>query len=168
MTKVETEVFIAAPCAKVWELVMDWSSYPSWNPYYARIEGDAKPGARLRVQIQTPGLPPATLKPTLWYLTPERYCSWHGNLLTSLVLDTEHYFELQPSGANGCRFRHGERFSGLAAKLFGGLIDRLVRPRFAAMNEALRARAEGQALTPTETTTPKLGAARAANPALGN
>ena len=142
MHKVETEVTIAAPAADVWRVLMDWPSYPEWNPNVRRIEGDARVGARLKVRLRNRPFLPIRLQPTLVYLTPERYLAWRGAVLGPFILEGERYFELIPTGPERCRMRIGERFTGLLTPAFGALLARIVEPSFVAMNEALRVRVE--------------------------
>lgn len=143
MRQIETTVEIAAPPAAVWRVLVDFPSYPAWNPFIRRVEGEARVGARLRVTVQPPGRRAMTFRPTLRVAEPGRELRWLGHLLLPGLFDGEHAFILEPSGA-GCRLRHEETFRGLLVPAFGAMLDDTARG-FAILNAALRQRAEGTA-----------------------
>jgi hypothetical protein len=139
--QIETTATIAASPARVWAVLTDFSSYPEWNPFVIAATGRAEPGARLRATIQVPSRRPMNFRPTVRVAEPGRELRWLGHLLVPGVFDGEHYFKIESAGA-GCRFVHGERFSGLLIGLMGAKFYDAVRQGFAAMNAALKARAE--------------------------
>jgi uncharacterized protein YndB with AHSA1/START domain len=55
MRSISTETVINAPCSTVWEILTDFASYPSWNPFIRRISGRVEAGGRLSVEIKPPG-----------------------------------------------------------------------------------------------------------------
>jgi hypothetical protein len=140
MRRIETVIDIAAPPAAVWRVLLDFASYPEWNPFIRRIEGEARVGARLRVTIQPPGRKPMTFRPTVCAAEPGRELRWLGRVLIPGLFDGEHAFVLEPSGA-GCRLRHEERFTGLLAGAFPGMLADTAKG-FEALNAALARRVE--------------------------
>ena len=50
-----TEIEIAAPVESVWRTLTDFASYPEWNPFLKRVEGNAAVGERLTVRAEAPG-----------------------------------------------------------------------------------------------------------------
>jgi hypothetical protein len=124
----------------VWEVLVDFASYPDWNPFVRRIEGVPVRGERLRVRIEPPGSRGATVKPRVEVAAPERKLEWVGHLLVPGLFDGRHSFEIEPVGDDRVRFVQREQFSGL---LVGLLLDEeSVRRGFDAMNRALAERAE--------------------------
>jgi len=161
MPKVETEITIAASCTSVWKLLLDFRSYPSWNPYIISLEGVPTVGSRLKARFHLTPLPPVTIEPTVVYNTPERYFSWRGAILGSLLLTGEHYFELQPLTPQRCLLRHGERFIGLTNTLLGPPSAKLIGIGIRRMNEALKTQVETkQGITQAATATPTAAASR--------
>lgn len=140
MRRIETAVDIAAPPAAVWRVLVDFASYPEWNPLIRRIEGEVRVGARLRVTIQPPGRKPMTFRPTVRAAEPGRELRWLGRVLIPGLFDGEHAFVLEPSGA-GCRLRHEERFTGLLAAAFPSMLADTAKG-FEALNAALARRVE--------------------------
>jgi hypothetical protein len=138
---IETQIDIEAPPEKVWAALLDFASYPSWNPFIPAISGEPAPGARLEVRLRPPGGAGMTVRPTVLEATPGRRLRWLGKLGVRGIFDGEHRFELEPLAGGRTRFTHAERFSGLLVPLLGGVL-RSTERGFRAMNDALKARVE--------------------------
>lgn len=145
MPAIDTSIDIAAPPSRVWAVLTDFAAYPAWNPFITRIAGVPEVGGRLVVTIQPPGRKAMMFRPVVLAAAPEVELRWRGRLLMPGLFDGEHVFHLRPAG-DGCRLDHGEVFTGLLAGLLGGTLP-ATRRGFVAMNEALKARAEGLAVT---------------------
>jgi len=124
----------------VWRVVVNFAAYPECNPFIRHIEGEARAGARLSITVQPPGGRPMSFKPTVLVADPGRELRWLGRVLVPGLFDGEHRLGLAATD-RGCRFVHGEMFRGLLVPLFGGMLDATAQG-FAAMNAALKARAE--------------------------
>jgi hypothetical protein len=147
MRHIETSVEIARPPVAVWRVLTDFPSYPAWNPFIRRIEGDARVGARLRVTVQPPGRKPMTFQPTVRAAEPARELRWLGRVLIPGLFDGEHAFVIEPVGG-GCLLRHEERFTGLLAGAFPGMLADTAKG-FEAHNAALKRQVESAARGPT-------------------
>lgn len=145
MSAIDTSIDIAASPSRIWSILTDFAAYPQWNPFITRIAGVPEVGGRLVVTIQPPGRKAMMFRPVVLAATPDVELRWRGRLLMPGLFDDEHAFRLSPAGG-GCRLDHGEVFSGLLASLLGGTLP-ATRRGFIAMNEALKARAEGIAAT---------------------
>ena len=130
----------AAPEA-VWRELADTASYPDWNPFVRKLEGDLEEGARLEVEIQPPDGRAMTFKPRVLAAKPGRELRWLGHLLVRGLFDGEHSFEIEPLDGGRTRFTQSERFSGLLVRPLGGGVGKTERG-FEAMNRALKSRAE--------------------------
>jgi hypothetical protein len=139
--EIRTEIVIAAPAERVWEVLTDFASYPDWAPMFNSISGKLQPGERLRVSFKNG----PTVNPVIAELQPARVLEWQGKLLVGGVFDGRHRFELQPQGDKTLLI-HSERFTGVLIPLFKRLIDK-TEQNFVAYNEALRARAEAAQAT---------------------
>ena len=115
---------------------------PAWNPFIRSIQGALTPGRRLAVEIAPPGKSKIALKPKLLKVEPERELRWLGGLPIPGLFEGEHSFMLDRT-AEGTRFHHAERFSGMLAGLImrGAMAD-ATRQGFEAMNLALKQEAE--------------------------
>src|ERR1700728_3382783 len=56
--RIETDIEINAPVARVWAILTDCARMPSWNPFITSISGDLTQGARLSVNIAPPPASP--------------------------------------------------------------------------------------------------------------
>jgi hypothetical protein len=137
----QTQVRIAAPASRVWQVLIDFPRYPEWNPFITEIEGVTEESARLRVRIQSPGRKPMTFKPTVIVVTRDRELRWLGHLYLPGLFDGEHSFRIEDKRRN-CRFHQSERFSGVLVRLFGAGVFEATERGFEAMNSALKVRVE--------------------------
>jgi hypothetical protein len=141
LKELRSEIDIAAPPARIWEILTDFESYPEWNPFILTLGGDLRQGAPLTVRIRPPGRRAMTLRPTVVALEPERELRWLGKLVVGGIFDGEHSHRLESADA-GTRYVQSERFSGILVPFTDGIL-RSTREGFEAMNSALKSRAEG-------------------------
>lgn len=141
--RIETEVEIGAPAARVWATLTDFARMPSWNPFITSISGTLVPGARLSVTIAPPGKSGMRFSPTVLAVRPDCELRWLGHLFIPGIFDGEHYFLLEPIGTGRTRFTQGEKFSGLLVGPLSGMLA-ATAAGFNAMNTALKREAEGQ------------------------
>jgi hypothetical protein len=140
MRRIATAVDIEAPAAAIWRVLIDFPSYPEWNPFIRRIVGEAKVGARLEITAQPAGRKPMTFRPTVRVADPDRELRWLGRVLLPGIFDGEHAFIIEPQ-TNGCRLRHEETFTGLLVAAFGAMLADTAQS-FVELNAALKRRAE--------------------------
>lgn len=141
MRAIGHSIEIDAPPDRVWAVLSDTASYPDWNPFIRRLEGELREGARLEVEIEPPGGRAMTFKPTVTAADAGRELRWLGHLLVRGLFDGEHRFQIEDLGDGRSRLTQSERFSGLLVRPFGGTLRKTERG-FEAMNRALKERAE--------------------------
>jgi hypothetical protein len=139
--RIQTEIEINAPAARVWALLTDFSRMPSWNPFIKSISGELRQAARLSVFITPPGKSGMRFKSTVLVVRPERELRWLGHLVISGLFDGEHYFLLEPLAESRTRLTQGENFSGIPVGLLGGALA-ATESGFKAMNAALKQEVE--------------------------
>jgi hypothetical protein len=143
MQHIQFEVEITASPLRVWRVLADFTAYPEWNPFVRAISGEQVVGSRLSVTIQPVGGKAMSFKPTLLAFDPQKELRWKGQLLMPGIFDGEHYFRLVETSAETVRVTQGEVFSGLLVPLvFRGSMRVGTERGFAALNQALKARAE--------------------------
>jgi hypothetical protein len=142
MHEITTEIEIEATAEKVWTILLDFPSYPEWNPFVRSITGIAKIGDRLAVFIQPPGARGMAFRPTVLTVMPGQELRWLGRLLLPLIFDGEHYFQITRLAPGRVRFVQGERFSGVLVPFAKSRLDGGTKAGFVAANQALKARAE--------------------------
>jgi hypothetical protein len=137
-----SEIVIDASPAQVWEIISEFGVYPEWNPFIRRISGQMRVGSKLEAFLQPPGGRGMTFRPTVLVVEPEREFRWIGSLGIPGIFDGEHRFSIEPVGPERTRFVQEERFSGVLAPVILRFIGESTREGFAAMNRALKTRAE--------------------------
>ncbi len=142
MKTLSTEIEIKAPTERVWDLLTDFDAFSTWNPFMPRAAGEIKAGERLDITLQPPGGSGVNIKPLVLKAEPGRELRWIGRILMPGIFDGEHIFIIEPLGEDRVRFTQMEEFSGLLSSLMTGNLEQSTRSGFAAMNRALKARAE--------------------------
>ena len=137
MKNIQTEILINTDITKVWEVLMNFDSYPKWNPFITSISGEPKLGKRLTVSINPPGGKGMTFKPTILTLESNKEFRWKGKLGINGIFDGEHYFILEFLENDKTNFIHGEKFSGLLVPLVGKMLDK-TKKGFQLMNESIK------------------------------
>lgn len=139
MREIKVETTIEATAEEVWAVLVDAASYPSWNPFVKRLEGELRAGERLEVRIEPEEWKPMTLRPTVLVVDASRELRWLGHLLVRGLFDGEHSFTIEEDGPGRVRIVHAERFTGVLVAFMGGKLtnDRAIARSFRAMNEAL-------------------------------
>jgi hypothetical protein len=141
MRELRSEIEIAAPPERVWEVLTDFDRYPGWNPFMRSVVGRCALGSRLTVRIEPPGARGMTFKPTIRTLTATREIRWLGRLLVPGLFDGEHRLAIEPLEGGRTRFVQSERFSGLLVGLFAKTLAATQRG-FEQMNAALKIQVE--------------------------
>lgn len=141
--ELRTEIEIAAPAERVWEVLTDFAAYPQWNPFIRWATGEARPGGRLKVHLRPSGARGMTFRPRVLRTAPNEELRWLGRLGLPGLFDGEHAFLLEPLARDRVRFVQRERFTGVLVPLLARSLDRDTRRGFEEMNAALKLRAEG-------------------------
>lgn len=143
MRIIETTVDLHASPETVWETLVDFESYPEWNPFVTSIEGRPVEGERLAIRIEPPEGRAMSFKPRVTAAVPQKHFEWLGKLGLKGLFDGRHEFRIEEIGPEHTRLTHRESFSGLLVGLLLNEAD--IRAGFEGMNEALRERVEGEA-----------------------
>jgi hypothetical protein len=137
MKHIETMIRIYAPAGKVWQILTDFDSYPSWNPFIKSMSGELKEGQQLQVKISPPNEKEMSFSPILLRANPGREIRWSGKFLFKGLFDGEHYFGIEEIDENTTLFVHGEYFSGLLVGLMTTMLEQ-TKLGFDSMNKALK------------------------------
>jgi hypothetical protein len=141
--ELRTEIAIAAPPARVWQVLTDFSAYHEWNPFITSITGKPAVGAELAVTISPPGGDEMKFRPSVLVCEEPRELRWLGKLWIRGLFDGEHFFQCREAEEGHTRFVHGENFKGLLVKVIGQRLTNVARG-FVYMNEALKRRVESR------------------------
>jgi len=148
MKSISVTTEISAPIEAVWAELSGVDAYAAWNPFITSFAGELSVGSRVEVRIAPPGGRPMTFRPTITELTPEHRIEWVGRFLVRGLVDGRHSFTLDGLEDGRTRLTQAEEFSGVLVPVMASMLAR-TREGFAAMNEAVRLRAEAATTVPT-------------------
>ena len=138
MRSVSTEIYIAATPQAVWSVLTDLGSYPSWNPFIRKLEGEVRQGAPWKMVVSTGETSSMKFDITLTSWTPDQQLTWIGGMFTPRLFASTHDFRLSEV-AGGTRLLNSETFSGLLIPLLFPFLKATTEASFVRMNEALKA-----------------------------
>lgn len=137
MKTFETSTEIKAKPERIWALLTDAASYPSWNTTVERVEGRIAPGEKIKLHVK---INPGRAFPVkVAELSPPARMVWAGGMPFGLFKGVR-TFTLTPHG-DSVRFEMREVFSGPLS----GLIERSLpdlQPAFDEFAASLKRRAE--------------------------
>ena len=138
---IHTDIIINAPLHLVWNNLMDFTSYPDWNPFI-HISGTAEVGSKLENTFFLENQKPQIFRPEVLELEKEKVLRWEGHLFVKGLFDGEHYFILESVSAEKTQLIHGENFKGVFNKMILKMIGDKTKSGFEKMNIALKLRCE--------------------------
>jgi len=139
--KIEHRIGVQAPAETIWAVLADIENWAAWNPIYPRAEGRLKIGAPLTLELVLPDRKPQTIRPVIIDWIPNEQIHWRLKALGGLVRTTR-FLEIEKLTETGCIFANGEVFAGPLGPTAVRSLARKIRGGFAAMGEAVKARAE--------------------------
>lgn len=139
---VEHELRLEASPQEVWQVLVDTSAYPEWNPYIRKLEGKLAVGEVVRATLAQSNWPkPRTVAAQIVGVSAARELHWHGRLGIPGILETDHFFRIEDRGRAGVIFIQREEFRGwLAQKMHKKGKQEHTLESFRRMNEALAVR----------------------------
>jgi hypothetical protein len=138
-----TSIVIQASSDAVWATLMDFDTFPDWNPFIRKIGGERAVGSQLSVQLQNPGGRAMSFSPIVTKVDTNRHFSWLGKLGIKGLFDGHHHFEIEPLDAETVRFTQSEDFGGALVPILWPMLAKKTEGGFESMNSALKARVEG-------------------------
>lgn len=139
--KIEHRIGVKAPAETIWAVLADIEAWADWNPLYPKAEGRLRIGGPLTLELALPDRKPQTIRPVIVDWIPNEQIHWRLNTLGGLVRTTR-FLEIEKLTETGCIFANGEVFAGPLGSMAVRSLGRTIRRGFAAMGEAVKARAE--------------------------
>lgn len=139
--QLRTEIEIAAPPARVWDVLVDFERYPDWNPWLKSVAGRLALGERLALTLTPADGSERRQGVTVVKVEPAVALAWTSKLLLRRLFDGQHYFDLVALERGRTRLIHGENLSGALVQHMGPRLTAMARG-FVGMNEALKKRVE--------------------------
>jgi hypothetical protein len=133
----ETQITIDAPPAAVWKHLIDVARHDEWSQHF-QLRGDPAVGGPGRIEFSLFGF--STGASVVFEKVDEpRELRWHGG--PKGIAHGSHFCILEElDGGTRTRFRHGETFSGILARLVVLLLKTDRGPSYKGFNEDLRQR----------------------------
>lgn len=142
MKAIETHIIVDSTPEKIWDILTNFEEYGLWNPFMTKVEGDAKLGAKIKVQIRTMGGKERIYHPIITRFEINKELRWKGKSFLPGIFDGERIFLIDKSADNKVTFFHKELFSGLGVILVGNKLAENLGEGFEKMNLALKKRTE--------------------------
>ena len=135
--RIDTQIEIAAPIAKVGQRLFDGQTYPDWNPYIVQIDGSIEAGQDL-VALGV-GADGSQLSMDVHVLeSGTHHMRWEGGAPDRNLFKGDHHFVLERLSSNKTRLHHYEEFTGsLIADLWPSQAP-TIRENFERMNQGLQ------------------------------
>ena len=153
MRQVEAFEEIDAPPDVVWKVLLEFDSYPEWNPLGRSIEGVSLEDEQFSVRLAPPEPHGVAFRPEVLVAEENRRLAWRCRLLVPFAFDAYHEFRLEPidegerssskpgsRGGGRTRLLQRETFRGALVPTL--LDEECVERGFRRMNAAVRERAE--------------------------
>jgi hypothetical protein len=139
--KIEHRIGVQAPAETIWAVIADIEGWVDWNPLYPKAQGKLKIGGPLTLELALPDRKPQTIRPVIADWIPNEQIHWRLKMFGGLV-STTRFLEIEKLTETGCIFANGEVFAGPLGSMVVRSLGRPIRRGFAAMGEAVKARAE--------------------------
>ena len=138
---IEHRIGVQAPPEAIWAVISDIPGWTHWNPLYPRAEGTLRIGSKLNLDLALAGRKVQTIQPVILDWIPNEQIHWRLTAAGGLVKTTR-FLEIEKLTDSGCIFANGEVFDGLLGPAAVRSLRHKIRSGFAAMNEAVKIRAE--------------------------
>lgn len=145
MPTILTDIIIAAPPSTVRGIILDFPSYPQWNPFITTAtvsDPAAAPGTSIKVVIKGFINQNATIEQN----NPAEF-AWLSTIVGKWFFQADHRVKFEPIGDAGngetvrCKVVQSEALSGFLS-LLSFIYGPFMKKGFKKMNEALKVKAE--------------------------
>ena len=140
MGQIDESIEIKAAPEQIWQVLLDFSRYPDWNPQIIQLTGEPKLGASLDEWVEVSPGKRMRFKTTILELDAPHRLVWRGTYGASWLFCGVHQFILEPmEDGRTTRLIQREKFSGLLVPLMN--VEESAAG-YRRMNEALKQRVE--------------------------
>ena len=138
----QTSFEVNASANRVWAVLKTLDRYSEWNPQIPLASGDLEEGSRVKLRLTLPSRPTMDVSATIEEARPGSLLTWRGHVVAPWLFEGYRKFAIAPITEGRVCVTHVEDIHGLLAPLFSILMGTPLQKSHAALNEALRARAE--------------------------
>lgn len=138
MKPIYTTIDINASPEVIWQVIVNFEAYESWNPFIVRskAEGKANLGVKITNSMKMENKE-QVFEPVITEWVENKHLGWLGRLFVPGLFDGHHEFILEKKNF-GTRLIHKESFSGLMAPVILKMIRKQTERGFLQMNQALK------------------------------
>ncbi len=143
MREIRTEIDIAAPKDKVWDILTDFENWHGWNPAVKKVVGKAGLNESLTITMRgkTEGSE-HSYQPIFQEFRPNEYFRFRAYMKAKILFTNDKICELQETDT-GVKLIHIEQFRGLMVMMMWGKMEKGVTMMLNMINKALKKKAEG-------------------------
>jgi hypothetical protein len=138
---IDRTVEINAPADFVWEVLTDLPRYGEWNPFVVECRSSLKPGEAIDMKVRLGGRLQAANEVMLAF-EPKRHFAYRMKPVPPGALSSRRTHDLEPLGAERCRYVSHFELNGWLMPLVRALMGRHLNAGFAGMTDGVRQRAE--------------------------
>ena len=137
-------VDIDAPQQFVWDVLLDYPSYPAWNPYTVRVESTCLLGDPVDLYLPDPLKPGELMHQREWIcvIDPPRQFAYEMHPTPELDVHARRDQYVDATGETTCRYWTTDVFTGPLADMVMEHSGAWVKTGFDAVATSLKARAE--------------------------
>lgn len=144
MRELKSEIQIAAPIDKVWQVLTGFDLWKDWNPMVNSASGSATPNSKVDIIMRGPdGKDAMKYQATVLEANSPKSFRWRATMMSGLIFTNDRVFELREENG-GTVLINKEEFSGLMVPLFWNKMSLFVVPMLEEMNKALKSKLEDQ------------------------
>ncbi|AFM02538.1 hypothetical protein Fleli_0026 [Bernardetia litoralis DSM 6794] len=136
--QVYTEIIIQASKEKVWNVLLDFQNYSSWNTFIKKIEGNSDLSEKIKAKMFPPFGLPLEFEGIICQNIPNKILAWNGYILARWFFEPTHIFEIEEKSANEILFIHREEYKGCSIPFIKFMLPTLVGKGFEVMNKDLK------------------------------
>ena len=141
MRQLRSEVEIKASPEKVWRVLTDFKSFPTWNPFIREAQGKLVPLSQLKIRLMI-GRRLVTFYAYVTVVDPPRELRWIARQRLAGIFDVDRRFELERVGRSQVRLVQSERATGLLAPVLVPILRRRIQQGYRALESALQDRVQ--------------------------
>ncbi len=136
-SEVRTEIIIEGTPDQIWKLLINFSEYQNWHPYFCEVSGSVEKGKYLNFKTkQLDGSPDGKFRAKLLEIEPMKDLSWGGNAW--FFFKAKHYFHLIKVDDKHTKLIQGEYWRGLFGKSYGKKYYPGLLEKFERLNETIK------------------------------
>lgn len=137
------KIQITAPIEHVWNKLINFDQYPSWNPFTTKVTSSLKIGEMVTMNVKmTAKKNEISSKARLKKIEPPHLICWGTTIIAPFILNTERYQILEVVDANHTTYHTYEEMKGALSSFVLSKYGSDIKRGFNEMANALKKYAE--------------------------